>query len=615
VEPSTKDVKGHVEPSTKDVKGHVEPSTKDVKGHVEPSTKDVKGHVEPSTKDVKGHVEPSTKDVKGHVEPSTKGVTGHTEPGTAGVTGHTEPGTAGVTGHTEPGVKSVQGHFNLQRIMGAGIAVGDVDGDGYPDLFLAGERLGRLLLNKGKAGPGKFVDATARYGLPDDLRDSHGSLFFDLEGDGDLDLLVLRSEAPSMILVQEGGRFVDQAAKLGFQPHRGAHVATAFDADRDGDLDLYVGYYGNHASNMGTSDERSLPSLDGKNGSPNELWRQEADGRFAEVGAAAGVADPGWALAIVAFDYQMDGDDDLFVANDFGPDVLYQNEGGGKFTDVTEATRTGDRGSGMNADVVDVNRDGRWDLYLTNIDMFSKRVKVIYPRDESTIRIDESLARAWQYLSGNKLYVSTGDAAAPFVAEEGVRFEPGDRGWGWDASFFDYENDGDDDMYMINGWIDGSYAGNQKKQFFLNDDGFYYLAPPGSPEAFAGNGRSAVAVDLDLDGDVDLVVNNFRQPPRFFENTQKQGNAWIRLAVAGTGRNTRAIGAVVKLTLPDGKTILRHVVTGRGYLGQADPTIVAGLGKARTVDVEVRWPDGKTKTFDDLAAGKLHALAPTSSAR
>jgi hypothetical protein len=572
------------------VEAHVEPPTKDLKGHVEPSppTKDLKGHVEPS---------PSTKDMKGHVEPSTKQMTGHTD-----------PPTDGMAAHVAPELTSVQGHFNLQKIMGGGVAVGDVDGDGYPDLFLAGEALGKLYLNRGKAAPGRFVDATARYGIPADLGDSHGVLFFDLEGDGDLDLLVLRSEHPSMILVQDGGKFVDRAAELGFTPHRGAHVATAFDFDRDGDLDLYVGYYGNHQSNTGQSRERSLPSLDGKNGSPNQLWRQEADGRFVEVAAKVGVADPGWALAIVAFDYEMDGDDDLFVANDFGANVLLRNNGDGTFTDVTEATRTGDRGSGMNADVADVNRDGLWDLYLTNIDMFSKRVKVIYPRDESTIRIDESLARAWQYLSGNKLYVSTGKPELPYAAEEGLRFEPGDRGWGWDAAFFDYDNDGDDDMYMLNGWIDGSYAGNQKNQMFINDDGFFYLAPPGSPEAFAGNSRAAAAVDLDLDGDVDLVINNFRQPPRILENVQKRGNRWIKLAVAGEGKNSQAVGALVTIRLPDGTTVLRHVVTGRGYLGQADPILTAGLGKATAVDVDVRWPSGKTRRFTGLAAGKLHKL-------
>ncbi|HEU5057863.1 MAG TPA: CRTAC1 family protein [Kofleriaceae bacterium] len=545
-----------------------------VEAHVEPDTKKLKGHVEPDTKDMKGHVEPDTKDLKAHVQPD---------------------------------LTQIQGHFNLQRIMGGGIAVGDLDRDGYPDLFIAGEGLGKLYLNRGKAGPGRFTDATARWGIPAGLDDSHGTIFFDRDGDGDLDLLILRSEHPSLLLDNQGKRFTDVAGKVKLTPHRGAHVATAFDYDKDGDLDLYIGYYGNNDANT-RGDQRNVPSLDGKNGSPAEMWRREADGSYKEVAAEIGVAQTGWALALGTFDYQNDGDLDIVIANDFGADTFYQNKGDGTFADVTEATDTGDRGSGMNVDFGDVDGDGLLDIYVTNIDMFSKRIKVIFPRDESTINnIDETLVKAMQYLSGNKLYVQTGKPERPFRAEEGVRIEPGDRGWGWDAGFFDYENDGDDDMYLCNGWVEGSYAGNQKNQMFLNDDGFLYLAPPGSPEAFPGNSRAAVQADIDLDGDVDLVVANFRQPPRVLENVQKKGNRWIRLRLVGKGQNPLAVGAQVSLRAGE-HTLVRQLVTGRGYISQADPAIHAGLGAAAAADVTVRWPDGTTSEHKALASNREHVL-------
>jgi len=597
------DVDAHVAPGTKDLKGHVAPDTKDLKGHTAPDTKDLKGHTAPETKDLKGHTAPDTKNLKGHTAPDTKNLKGHAAPDTKDLKGHSEP----LQAHTQPDLTQIQGHFNLQRIMGGGIGVGDLDNDGYPDLFIAGDGMGKLYLNRGKAGPGRFTDVTARWGIPAGLDDSHGAIFFDRDGDGDLDLVVLRSEHPSLLLDNDGKRFTDVAGKVGFAPHRGAHVITAFDYDKDGDLDLYVGYYGNHLSNT-TEDERNVPSMDGKNGSPNQMWRREPDGRYTEVGEKIGVADSGWALALGTFDFENDGDLDIVIANDFGADTFYQNDGDGTFTDRTALTDTGDRGSGMNVDFGDVNGDGLLDIYVTNIDMFSKRIKVIFPRDESTITsIDETLVKAMQYLSGNKLYVATGKPERPFRAEEGLRMEPGDRGWGWDAGFFDYENDGDVDMYLCNGWVEGSYAGNQKNQMFLDDDGFLYLGPPDSPEAFPGNSRAAVQADIDLDGDVDLVVANFRQPPRVLENVQKKGNRWIRLRLAGKGQNKLAIGAQVSLRAGE-HTLVRQMVTGRGYLSQADPAIHAGLGAAAGADVTIRWPDGTTSEHKGLASNREHLI-------
>jgi hypothetical protein len=419
---------------------------------------------------------------------------------------------------------------------------------------------------------------------------------------------VVDAEKPSHVFYQDKGKLSDVTEKVGIKTHRGAHVASVFDHDRDGDLDVFVGYYGSDAANRGTTGERNLPSLDGKNGSPAELWRQEPDGRFTEVAAAAGIADTGWILASVTLDYDRDGILDVFLATDFGPDALYRGREGGTFEDVRGKTQVNDRGSGMNASVTDVNGDGWWDIYVTNIDMFNKRIKVIFPRDESTIKLDEPLVRGFQYIAGNKLHVNPGDAKgrSAFRAEELVRFEPGDRGWGWDANFFDYDNDGDEDMYLSNGWIDGSYAANQKKQFFIQEGGKYYLAPPDSPEAYAGNSRSVAAIDFDRDGDLDLVVNNFRQPPVVLKNEQKAGNRWLGVRLRGKGKNTQAIGALVTVEA-GGKRMMRQVTGGRGYLSQDDPVVAFGLGKADEAAVHVRWPDGKEQEAR-LAAGAVREI-------
>jgi hypothetical protein len=254
-----------------------------------------------------------------------------------------------------------------------------------------------------------------------------------------------------------------------------------------------------------------------------------------------------------------------------------------------------------------VNGDGWLDFYVSNIDMFSKNIKVVFPTESSTINnMDAALQRSFQYLAGNKLWVNPADPAgrAPFAAEQGARFEPGDRGWGWAAVFFDYENDGDEDMYLSTGWLEGSFAANQKKQMFLLDRGVYYLADPKSPEAIASNGRSAVALDVDRDGDLDLLVNNFRQPPALLANTQAAGNHWVGVRLRGAGGNAGGVGARVRVEA-GGKTMIREVSCGSGYLGQNDDVVYVGVGTASDAKVTVRWPRGASQTIGGVAVDRI----------
>jgi hypothetical protein len=508
----------------------------------------------------------------------------------------------------DPALQAGAVGFDIQKVMGAGIAVGDIDADGDADLFMAGAGLGRLFLNDETDGKRKLLDVTEAWGVTADMSDSHHAMFFDHDGDGDLDLLVVRGRNPSLLYDNQGGKLVDVAGTRKLATGGGAHVASAFDYDEDGDLDLYIGYYGSASCNRGECEGRNLPAVDGRNGSPNQLFRNDGE-TYTEVGGAAGVADEGWTLASGTFDYDRDGDVDLYLANDFGANPLFQNNGDGTFIDVAPDLGANDRGSGMNVSFADLDGNGAFDVFVSNIDMFSKTIKIVFPTDDSVVNLTDGILRSFQYLSGNKLYLNTVDKAGQrtFVAAEGTWFEPGDRGWGWAGIFFDYENDGDEDIYLANGWIPASPASDQRNQMFVQADDTFYLTPTSAPEAFPGNSRAVVAFDMDLDGDLDLAVNNFGQPPRLLENVQRTSNTALRIRLRGAGANTRAVGA--ELEIRTGKRVQRRQITaGLGYLGQDDEVVHVGLGRSRDADVVVAWPDGKTSTHDRLGAGAVHVL-------
>jgi len=499
----------------------------------------------------------------------------------------------------------------IQAVAGGGIAVGDINGDGYPDLFVGGEGMGKLFVNKGKAAPGTFVDATAAWKVPAGMYDVRQALLFDHDGDGDHDLLAVRSEKPSVLLRNDGKHFVDITKASGIATHPGAHTAAAFDADGDGDLDVLIGYYGSNTCNKkGCKKGENVPTLDGRNGSPNALYAWDAAAKtYVESAKKAGLGDVGWALAASAFDADGDGDLDLYIANDFGPNAFLKNQGDGTFVEVGHRTKTNDRGSGMNASFTDVDGDGRLDIQVTNIDMFSKRIKVVFPTDDKNIGIDELTLKSFRYIDGNKLFINPGSLDGVWPHEERTRFEPGDRGWGWATVFFDMDHDGDEDVYLANGWIPGSLSDKQKNQLFVTDKGRFFQLPDG-PAAFAANTRAVATVDVDRDGDLDLVTTNFIEPPRLLKNVAAKKGTHLTVRLRGKAPNTDAIGAEVRLNAA-GRKLVRVMTAGIGYIGQADPVLHFGLGDTNAgtkLKVSVRWPDGTT-TSHELAAGKAHEVA------
>ncbi len=469
---------------------------------------------------------------------------------------------------------------------GPGIAVGDYNNDGKPDLFFSGEGCNRLYQNLGHY---KFRDVTKKVGLNDPHYDSHHALFADINNDGRLDLLVLHGMRPSRLYLQtRHGRFVDITKTSGIKTTIGANTAVFFDYDNDGKLDLYIGYFGSQYLY-----ERQLPSINGRNGRPNQLYHNLGGGRFKKMTLRSGLGSTGWAMALAALDVNQDGFLDLFVANDFGPDELFINQGNGTFQEVAQKWGVSDRTNGMNISYTDFNYDGRWDLYVSVIDMFSKELRFILPRGKDLIQIDERILRSSFYLSGNKFYVS-GSIKDFYRSREQHHFEPGERGWTWSGIFFDYENDGDEDFYLTNGWSPQSFADNQTNLFFLRSGQQFFLYQKDPSLSYRGNSRSSVAVDLTGSGRMDLILNDYQTGPRILRNRQKGKNHWLKVKLRGKHNNSFGVGAKIRLWVKTLPIQMRQISAGSNYMSQ-DPTIATfGLGSQKQAEkLVVFWPGGR----------------------
>ena len=332
----------------------------------------------------------------------------------------------------------------------SGLAVADFDCDGLEDIALLSSSRIRLYRN---AADGSFADVTADMGLPDrtDIAGA-GLVFFDADNDGDPDLWVGGISGQQFFRNDRCRAFSDATAAAGIGPGVWASMVVVADYDRDGFLDLYVVRMGDHENTS------PLPNWEARNGVPDSLYRNNGDGTFSEVSDAAGIHDRGWGLAGAWGDYDDDGGPDLYVGNDFGIGELYHNERDGTFREVGAAANARERSAVMGVTWGDYDNDGHLDLYLSA--MYANSRWALFhpdwpvpipwylhwvPRDSVDTIIDE-LSRGNTLLrnNGNGTFVNVSDSA-------GIR----DGQWGWGAEFLDYNGDGLLDVYHSNGMITG----------------------------------------------------------------------------------------------------------------------------------------------------------------
>jgi len=489
-------------------------------------------------------------------------------------------------------------HYFLET-LGSGAAFWDYDNDDDLDVYLVNAAdlpgissptaaTNALYRNNGN---GAFTDVTAQAGVGD-TGYGVGCAVGDYDNDGFVDLYVTNFGANVLYHNNGDGTLTNVAAAAGVADNRwGASCAFA-DYDRDGYLDLYVTNYVAYSieaekvcqvRNLTTyCDPRAYP------GTADILYHNNGDGTFDDVTRAAGVYYPqGRGLGVAFSDYDDDGDLDFYVANDATQNFLYHNNGDGTFSESSLLagvgfSEDGRAESGMGTDFGDYDNDGRFDLIVTN---FQNELNTLYHNDGAGLFSDVS------YASG--------------IGEVSLRF------LGWGVSFFDYDNDGDQDVFVTNGHVHdnierfddiGSYA--QLNHIYCNEGQgrFTVTSDLGTGLQLCKVGRGAAFGDYDNDGDIDILISNSNQTADLLRNDGENQNHWLLVQLIGTESNRSAIGARVTVVVGE-ISLVDEVRSGNGFASGHDLRLHFGLGTHVTVDqLHVRWPNGLEEHFGDIAA-------------
>jgi len=506
------------------------------------------------------------------------------------------------------------GQFYMPEIMGAGGAVLDYDRDGDLDVYLlqgqvlqAGKRVGETLfppapgfrpghrLFRNELVPGgrlRFTDVTEKAGL---VRDGYGmgAAVGDYDNDGDPDLYVTHFGPNVLYRNNSDGTFTDVTAAAGVDDPRWSTSSSFLDYDRDGDLDLFVANYvdftvkGNKRCLAPTGEvDYCTPAI--YSPAPDRLFRNEGNGRFTDVTETAGIAvADGPGLGVCCTDFNGDGWIDIYVANDGTANLLWINRRDGTFEEsgLLSGTAYNEHGSaeaGMGLAAGDFDGDGDEDILVTNLTQ-----------------------------EGSTLYQNEGDGDFSDASRKVGLKEPSFGSTGFGVNWFDYDNDGNLDLFAANGAVTllplqrGSpYPFSQRNQLFRNEgNGRFREVTELAGKAFdlMEVSRAAAFGDLDNDGDTDIVVTNNNGPVRLLLNNLGSQRQWLRVQLEAEKGNREGIGAKVILRQKSGKTLLRCVRRDGSYLAASDPRLLFGLGDDGQIEsVEVLWPGGLSEKWTEI---------------
>lgn len=517
---------------------------------------------------------------------------------------------------------------NLYVYNGGGVGVADVNNDGLPDIFFSGNNVSsKLYLNKGGL---KFFDATQTAGL-ETSRWCTGVSMVDINGDGYVDIYVSvggieegRARENLLYINNRNGTFTERAEDYGLNVDRYTTQAVFFDYDKDGDLDVYM-------LNNGIDGNNNLHPIrkEGEAITTDMLFRNNGDDTFTDVSAAANISIEGYGLGIGILDVNNDSWPDIYCSNDFiSNDLLYVNNGDGTFSNRIDEYFAQTSQTGMGLDIADFNNDQYLDI--VQVDMLPDSVtrqKTMVPSMNYNKRIlEERLGYMPQFIR-NTLQLNTGLNRFSEIGRLSGVYK---TDWSWAPLFFDMDNDGFKDLFISNG-----YGKDVTDLDFIN----YLSNPFGSSEDrkrktykkvqnlnevfqpnyfFRNNGdltfsrankningnqptisNGASYADLDLDGDLDLIVNNINGKATLYRNedVSSKSNNYLRVELKGPKKNTFGIGSRVTLYKDSTIQVLEQYPI-RGYKSSVEPILHFGLGSNSIVDsLVVKWPDGKVQTL------------------
>jgi hypothetical protein len=530
-------------------------------------------------------------------------------------------------------------------VLEPNLQVVDLNKDGLPEIILS--RINQVLWNRGqgKFRQGKLVE------FP--LEDFHQGVFADFDGDNQLDFLTAHGGGLALYSGDGRGSFAQSPRMLAHLKFElvNPFVLTAGDIDADGDLDVWLGQY--KVPYQGG--QMPSPYFDANDGYPSFLLENRGNGDFRDITLGSGLESMRfrrtYSASLVDLDHDLDLD--LVIISDFAGVDVYRNDGSGQFESVTDAWIENHHGFGMAHLVGDWNLDGSVDFLM--IGMHSATVDRMHSLGIRRIDGIDDFQMRNAMAFGNRLYLGK---MGRFEQDPSMR-NIERTGWSWGAANIDFDLDGDEDVYIVNGHISGagtrdyepefwredlylgnsednetlnnyfeskqlkfrqsgaSYGGHERNRFFLNQGGekwleVAYLFGLAMPQ----DCRNVVSADLDLNGTLDLVVTTFelwpneRQVLHIFPNFHKSEHHWIGLTPQASRDYPPLMGGKLIIQTPEG-SITRPILSGDGYRSQSPYQRVVGLGSGVTVeDVNIIWPNGKMKSFGALSADLHHVLHP-----